>query len=59
MTTPMAVRAVKQTALINMIAPTAVLFFIAARLTIHPLRRDRSMEEISKRYEGGEKKKGN
>lgn len=41
MTTPMAVRAVKHMALMIMIAPTAVLVFRAARLTIHPLRWER------------------
>lgn len=38
-TTPMAAWAVKKMALIIMMAPTATLLFIAARLTIHPLKR--------------------
>lgn len=38
MTTPMAAWAVKKMALIIMMAPTATLWFMAARLTIHPLR---------------------
>lgn len=37
-TTPMAAWAVKKMALIIMMAPTATLWFMAARLTIHPLK---------------------
>lgn len=58
MTTPMAAWAVKKMALIIMMAPTGTLWFMAARLTIHPLRRRNGKIGVSN-TEHGEERRGN